>query len=261
MSVRNGPTLIVNADDFGRSHEVNEAILYCFRHALCSSTSILANGVAFEEACAIAREHRLLDHVGLHIVLDEGVPLTTDIRRCTRLCSSQGRFCARANRFFVQRDERTAIARELAAQINKARAAGLPITHMDSHHHIHELWPILPIVLNMAGTYNIPYVRLAVNCGDLTSASLRLYRRAVNLKIRSRGFARTRYFGSLANFLWHIEHIDRFPLASCEVMIHPVQDRPDRVVVDSASRAVPLSDRLPSELRAVIVSYAGRRYG
>jgi hypothetical protein len=251
--------LIVNGDDFGRSSQVNRAILYCFRNELISSTSVMANGEAFEEACALARDNGLLDHVGLHVVLDDGVPLSTDIKQCNRLCDGEGRFRARANVLFMTREEKMALAKEVTAQIQRVRRAGLPITHMDSHHHVHELWSVLSVVLGVAGEHAIPSLRLAVNCGPLRSRSVRWYRRLVNRRIARRNLARTTYFGSLDNILWQLANAKRHVLASCEVMVHPTESS-DGCVVDARHPDVPLDRRLPVELRGHSVSYSGHRY-
>ena len=84
--------MIVNADDFGLSPRVNEAIVRAFDEGLISSTTVMANMPAFAEASAIARDRGLLDHVGAHLVLTEGEPLTDTMRHCRRFCDADGRF-------------------------------------------------------------------------------------------------------------------------------------------------------------------------
>src|SRR5690606_41564137 len=51
--------VIINADDFGLSHEANRTILGAFQQGLISSATLMANMPAFEEACALTREHDL----------------------------------------------------------------------------------------------------------------------------------------------------------------------------------------------------------
>lgn len=252
--------VIVNSDDLGKDTLINDAIVECFDKGLCSSTTIMATGPAYEEACTLIHERGLLNHVGLHLVLDEGTPLTDGIKRCLRLCDRDGRFLRRVNRLYMTADERLCVLQEMRAQIERVRHSGIPITHLDSHHHVHELWPILSAALEIAEEQRIPYVRLAVNCGPLGSTIVQAYRACVNYRIRRRGLARTRHFGSLANFLWHLERVDPEYRLSCEVMIHPIR-RADGVIVDAQDPQTPLSLRLPEGLHATLVSYTGHTYG
>jgi chitin disaccharide deacetylase len=67
--------LIVNADDFGMAPGVNRAILEAHRTGIVTSTSLLANGAAFDEAAAAARATPTLA-VGVHLNLTQGRPLS-----------------------------------------------------------------------------------------------------------------------------------------------------------------------------------------
>ncbi|PYI83222.1 MAG: hopanoid biosynthesis associated protein HpnK, partial [Verrucomicrobia bacterium] len=60
--------LIVNADDFGRSHSINQAVVRAHREGILTSASLMVNEAAAEEAAALAREHPQLG-VGLHLTL------------------------------------------------------------------------------------------------------------------------------------------------------------------------------------------------
>ena len=60
--------LIVNADDFGYTHGVNAGIIRGFRDGIITSTTIMANGAAFEDAVDYAKENPSLG-VGIHLVL------------------------------------------------------------------------------------------------------------------------------------------------------------------------------------------------
>ena len=61
--------LIINADDFGKNRDVNQAVVECFERGLCSSTTIMPNMPGFEEACRLVHEKGLVSHVGIHAVL------------------------------------------------------------------------------------------------------------------------------------------------------------------------------------------------
>ena len=60
--------LIVNADDFGRSASINQAVVRAHREGILTTTSLMVNEPAFEEAVALARENPMLG-VGLHLTL------------------------------------------------------------------------------------------------------------------------------------------------------------------------------------------------
>ena len=53
--------LIVNADDFGFTRDVNEGIIEAHRHGILTATTLMANGDAFDDAVALARQTPSLD--------------------------------------------------------------------------------------------------------------------------------------------------------------------------------------------------------
>ena len=60
--------LIVNADDFGRSSSINEAVIRAHREGILTTASLMVNEPACEEAVALAKENPRLA-VGLHLTL------------------------------------------------------------------------------------------------------------------------------------------------------------------------------------------------
>ena len=192
--------MIVNADDFGLSPRVNEAIVRAFDEGLISSTTVMANMPAFAEASAIARERGLLDHVGAHLVLTEGEPLTDTMRRCGRFCDADGRFTfwrQEDRAVWLSSDERRAVAGELRAQIARCRESGLPVTHVDTHHNVHNQPGIAPLVLDAARELGVPAVRVLENTTVEPSLRNRLSVRYFNTRLVRAGLARTRYFGTV----------------------------------------------------------------
>jgi chitin disaccharide deacetylase len=49
--------LIVNADDFGFTRGVSLGIIRAFKEGILTSTTMMANGDAFEHAVVLAKEH------------------------------------------------------------------------------------------------------------------------------------------------------------------------------------------------------------
>ena len=120
--------LIVNADDFGYTPGVNRAIVEASRATgggLITSTSLLANGAAFDDAVELARRHAELD-IGCHLNLVEGAPLAPPAS-VAGLLDASGRF-AGANQLALWllsgRASMEQIERECAAQVERVVAAG-----------------------------------------------------------------------------------------------------------------------------------------
>ncbi|MBA4373070.1 MAG: hypothetical protein C0402_09460 [Thermodesulfovibrio sp.] len=214
--------LVINADDFGYSSEINQAIVACFEKGYCSSATVMSNTPGFEEACQLIHDHNLMKDVGIHFVLSEGFPLTDDIKRCRRFCNSEGKFImSRESRYLMlSSSEKRALASELRVQISKCRENDIAITHADSHHHVHEEWGIAAVVIALCREAGIPYLRKARNCGPGRFVLKRWYRHHLNRRIQEAGLARTEYFGSAADALFLLgKSAER--AHSIEIMVHP----------------------------------------
>jgi hopanoid biosynthesis associated protein HpnK len=153
--------LIINADDFGLTAGVNRAIAEAHEHGVVTSATLMANGQAFEDAIARARSRPGLG-IGCHIVLVDGTPLLdeTGVRSLLDGGDSSGKphFREGITRFgalaLLGRLDESEIEAEATAQIRKLQAAGIAVTHLDSHKHIH----LFPRVLR-------PLLRAAASCG------------------------------------------------------------------------------------------------
>jgi hypothetical protein len=151
--------LIVNADDLGLSPGVNEGIIAAHQGGIVTSASLMINLPAAAQAAALAKENPQLG-VGLHLNLSAGRPLTP----CQRLCAAHGSFLPFPHLLrrlaFSSAAQRQARA-ELEAQVERAVAWGLAISHLDSHHHIHLFPPLLEWVARLAQALGLP-LRLPV---------------------------------------------------------------------------------------------------
>jgi predicted glycoside hydrolase/deacetylase ChbG (UPF0249 family) len=159
--------LIINADDFGFTPDVNAGIVHAHRHGVLTSTTLMANGDAFDDAVRLARETPTLD-IGGHMVLIQGASVLSGKPFPEKL-----------------RDTVSAIARgqldpyrELRAQIEKIRGAGIELTHLDSHKHTHIAPKVFRAVVRLAHEFGIPYVRLPLDTTlPIPAASRNLLRR------------------------------------------------------------------------------------
>lgn len=254
--------MIINADDFGYSTDVNAAIIEAFQTGLCSSTTLMVNMPGASEAGSLAREHKLTGFVGMHLVLDEGDPLTDTIRRQPLFCSNVGHLCLpRSSPIFrLSTSEQSALADEIRAQIAQCRSLGIDPTHIDSHHHIHTEWAIGKVLLRVAREQGIVAVRPTRNCGASINTVKRVYKWAYNQRLRQAGLKKVKYFGSIDDIVDLMEHERGNKVArSCEIMVHPLFDR-ERVLTDNGTIPLDSSLRRIEQINEA-VSYIGHRYG
>jgi predicted glycoside hydrolase/deacetylase ChbG (UPF0249 family) len=162
------------------------------------------------------------DHVGIHLNLTEGFPLTQTIRNESRFCSEEGLFHFKRYKRIVSltTSEKKAVIEELTSQIHLCRELGISISHADSHNHIHEEPGIFFLLLDILKKEKIPFLRLTNNIGK-TSLLNKLYRSSYNTILNFNNLAGTNYFGSAANLTNYKKIIERNSLV--ELMIHPGQ--------------------------------------
>ncbi|NEX62720.1 ChbG/HpnK family deacetylase [Noviherbaspirillum galbum] len=212
--------LIINADDFGYSESVNQAIAESFAAGLISSTTIMANAPAFEHACDLARRMGFADKIGIHLNLTEGRPLTTGIRQSRIFCDEKGNLgFKRFTHYWLPRDEINLVREEVAQQIHRCRKHGISLTHADSHHHVHtELFISLAVVRELR-RLSVPYLRLSDNV-RAASIARRTYKANLNWIISLNGLKGTDYFCDLND----IASLPRECMSQdtvVELMVHP----------------------------------------
>ena len=153
--------LIINADDLGLTSGVNRGILRAFQDGIVTSASLLVTGSAFEEAVTLARQNRELD-VGLHLTLVEEravlgrQALPTLVDETGRFPRTSGEFFRRAVLGRISWDE---VEREVAAQIARFQKAGLRLSHINSHQHLHMFPPVLQIVRRLTRKMDNVWIR------------------------------------------------------------------------------------------------------
>lgn len=169
--------LAVTADDFGLTRGVTDGIIEAHRSGIVTRTSIIAAGRAFDYAVEAARANPGLA-VGLHFTLIEERSVSDPARRLPP--TYVGVVLGQLPLAFVEA--------ELRAQLGKCAAAGLSLTHIDSHQHVHTMPSILEIVLRVAVEAGIQRVRLPLDSLQLASPA----KSALCLMAR---LARSRYPG------------------------------------------------------------------
>jgi predicted glycoside hydrolase/deacetylase ChbG (UPF0249 family) len=155
--------LVVNADDLGLTEGVNRAAVAGHVQGIVTSVSLLAVGRAFDHAVRLLHDHPALS-VGAHLAaVGEDPPLLTAAEVPT-LVDRRGRFPLTYRTVVLRavggRLDPGDIRREFAAQLERIRAAGLPVSHLDTHQHTH-LWPSIGReVADLADAAEVRWVRL-----------------------------------------------------------------------------------------------------
>jgi predicted glycoside hydrolase/deacetylase ChbG (UPF0249 family) len=169
-----GHGLIVHADDFGETVEITRGICAAIDAGAVTSTSIMANMPG--TADALARVAPLAERAsfGVHLNLCEGFPLTPG----RTLVNAAGRFHRKRELFMRSLTGLLSVGEleaEISAQIAVIHDAGIRISHIDGHKHLH-LLPIVSTavsrVLPRFGITRIRITRLGRLRGNLRPATL-----------------------------------------------------------------------------------------
>jgi hopanoid biosynthesis associated protein HpnK len=159
---RSSRRLIINADDFGRSESINEAVIRAHRTGVLTTASLMVNEAACASAVRLAREHPRLG-VGLHLTLLCGhSALPPD--SIPGLVNARGEFpnnpaVAGLRYFFVPR-LRAQLRAEIHAQFARFRSTGLPLDHVNGHLHLHLHPAVFRILARDAAQLGIRRMRL-----------------------------------------------------------------------------------------------------
>jgi predicted glycoside hydrolase/deacetylase ChbG (UPF0249 family) len=232
--------LVINADDFGFAPGVNRGIVEAHEAGSLSSTSMLVNAPAFDEAVQLVRTRVPRLGVGLHLNLIAGRPLSD----ATSLVNPRtGLFHALpelARRALSGRVYSADVRRECDAQLAALRSAGITPTHLDSHRHAHALPGVLAAVVASARAAGVPVVRRPLDRPSVSEpaaaakmlvlhAAWRVAYRAVDADGRAL-LARSPHFRGIAlqgardveaRLLALVDHL---PAGATELMLHPGHD-------------------------------------
>jgi len=219
--------LVVNADDFGFTPDVNQGIIEAHTRGILTATTLMANGEAFDDAVDLARQTPHLD-IGCHLVLIggrsvlTGKPLPATVSQLLRALVAR----------------QLPVYEELAAQIRRIRQAGLQPTHLDSHKHTHLAPPVLEAVARLGEEFGIPWIRRPFDFPlqawkgtvprfkKLTSAALGLLRGRFLRTLERHHCSATDYFAGFqitGRFRTRelVELLRILPEGSTEFMCHP----------------------------------------
>lgn len=221
--------MIINADDFGYSKSVNEAICECFKKGVINRTTIMVNMPYSEEAAVLACQNNFSDRVGLHINLTEGRALSKECAESS-LCDENGIFKGTfhipfKSRLYLPRKIRSAIYSEVEAQINKFLEMGFTLRHADSHNYTHSYISVYCEVKKLLKKYGFTSVRISRNVSENAfSLPFRIYKEIFNfrikhLKVNKKRIVTSKYFCSVQDFE---SYADKEKIKyDIELMTHP----------------------------------------
>src|SRR5437763_10860111 len=116
LACSNVKRLVVNADDFGFTHDVNQGIIEAHGQGILTATTLMATGAAFDDAVRLARENPGLD-IGCHLVLVGSPGLPDTVAQLVQALALR----------------RIRVYDQLVKQVRRVVDAGLRPTHLDTH--------------------------------------------------------------------------------------------------------------------------------
>lgn len=214
--------LLVNADDLGLSRTVNASIFQLMSAGRIRSATLIPNGRAFDEAVSEIAHHPRCSF-GVHLNIAGGVPVAPP-GQLGPILGGDGRFRASAVRqLVIPTRVRAAVLQEWRSQIAKVRSAGVEISHIDSHHHTHNLPFLFAALKRVQREFGIRRVRTA-RCkrpeGSFPASMTWLGKLIWHQALRLDGTGTTDSFCSLAQFKRLLE-AKRIRSGTVEIVVHP----------------------------------------
>jgi hopanoid biosynthesis associated protein HpnK len=161
MAQSTARSVVIVADDFGKSPSINQAIEEAHQSGIVNAASIMPGGKAFADAVRVARRNPDLS-VGLHVTLCDGAAVLSPAA-IPGLVDQEGTFSPSPARAWIRYSRQALmpqIRRELSAQFDLAEKSGIRLTHIDGHHHMHMHPAVFSLVIRQAALRGIRWVRL-----------------------------------------------------------------------------------------------------
>jgi predicted glycoside hydrolase/deacetylase ChbG (UPF0249 family) len=155
--------VIINADDFGLSFGVNEAVIKMHKEGNLTSASMMVTGLKVQDAILKATENPALK-VGLHFNLTTGKAVLHPIS-LPLLVDEKGNFKNGFIKLLLlsvlwRKNFLNQVEAEMKAQIALLKTFGIKPSHIDGHRHIHYLFGVFKIAQKVAKTEGIKRIRV-----------------------------------------------------------------------------------------------------
>jgi len=222
--------LIVTADDFGISKEVNEAVEAAHKSGILTATSLMVGEPFAADAVERARALPTLG-VGLHVALSRARPVSP-LAQIPDLVDRDGLLrsglVGAGFRFFFLPSVRHQLEVEISAQFEAFAKTGLPLDHVNAHNHLHLHPTVLSLMFKIGRKFDMKSVRLPKDAAarGLGSKFLSLWVGLMKSRLRKNGICHNDVLlgleqtGSLdTKFL--ISMIERLSDQTAELMCHP----------------------------------------
>ncbi len=241
--------VIINADDLGVNDHCNDRIFDLMEQGRITSATVMANCPGTEDALRRALQFRQCSF-GVHLNATTQEPLRAD-PELRPLLNDRGCFTKDLHLKPMPASTRRALFLEFCAQIDRVRAAGISISHLDSHHHVHNLPRVFPILKALQRKYGIRRVRITQNLyapGQQLPAPLKLKKRLFNWALRY--YYRTKTTDGFTDLRTFYQLMQRRPvqLRSVELMVHP---GPLKYAEETALLSSPWLERLGGRFQTI----------
>src|SRR5581483_5326742 len=150
--------VIINADDLGMDVTRNDLTFHLMSQGRITSATILANGPAVDHAIKNVRFFPKCSF-GIHLNATEFRPIRN--HSSLRPLVNDGIFSRNIRLTGVKWAVLKGLYQEFCAQVDRLLEAGIQISHIDSHHHLHTLPSVLPVVKGIQRRYGIRSVRIS----------------------------------------------------------------------------------------------------
>jgi predicted glycoside hydrolase/deacetylase ChbG (UPF0249 family) len=214
--------VIVNADDLGMSPEVNDATFTLLAAGRITSATLMANAPAVKPAAAELRKFPGCSF-GAHLNLTQFEPIIGG-RNAERLTDARGVLSRDVAERAGGLGQMRAMYLELCAQVERLLELGVALSHLDSHHHVHSMPHVFPVVKAVQRRYRIRRLRLSKNLYGPTqsySPALRLKKGLYNWAVRNVwSTSTTDVFTEFLTF-HALNPAMPLPFRTAELMVHP----------------------------------------
>lgn len=214
--------LIINADDFGINERVTNEIERLIEDYAISSTTIMANGKCLSEVAAFSKQHPEVSF-GAHICLSEFGSLTrSKVFYQYGLTDKEGTFIKqqifKINNFDT--NLLAAIKIEVLEQINVLLSYGIPLSHIDSHHHVHSIWGLHKLFEEVMQEKGFTKIRIARHecVYNRVRHPLRSMKRELAIRFYKSRFQTT---GDFCSYFEYMKSPNSYKSDVVELMCHP----------------------------------------
>jgi predicted glycoside hydrolase/deacetylase ChbG (UPF0249 family) len=214
--------IIINCDDLGMSQPVNDAIFDLMKKGRVTSATLMVNGGAVEDAVNRLGQFPHCSF-GVHLNGTEFAPVSSH-PGLAPLLNDKGEFAGNLRKVPFTSAIRAGMLAEWTAQVERAMTLGIPISHVDSHHHVHTEPRLFRILKQVQRRFSIRRIRISRNLYGTRESiplTLRVSKAGWNFALRHYVPTRTtQTFGSFSMFYeraqagipWH---------GPIELMVHP----------------------------------------